>query len=175
MAVLVAGVGALAMAVHAWWVGGAAILWALLQVLLTFTLRQRTKLGADRAAQWEGVEHFLRDFSELEDAPSGHLVLWERYLVYAVALGVSEELVRGLALRVPEVAESMHSARWYHPLPDGGAPGSEFASLGSFGSAFGSSFAAAATPRSSGSGSSGGGGFSGGGGGGGGGGGIGAG
>ena len=50
--------------------------------------------------QWEGVEHFLRDFSELEDAPSGHLVLWERYLVYAVALGVSEELVRGLALRV---------------------------------------------------------------------------
>ena len=176
MAVLVAAVGALALAVHAWWVGGAAIAWALLQLLLTFTLRQRTKLGADRAAQWEGVEHFLRDFSELEDAPSGHLVLWERYLVYAVALGVSEELVRGLAVRVPEVAESMQYARGDHPLPNGGAPGSAFAGLGSFGSAFGSSFAAAATPRSSGSGFSGGGGggFSGGGGGGGGGGGIGA-
>ena len=176
-ATIVAVVGAWAMIVHAWWVGGAAIAWALIQASFTLALRQRTKLGAERAAQWEGVEHFLRDFSELEDAPSGHLVLWERYLVYAVALGVSEELVRGLALRVPEVAESMHSARWYVPLPNGGAPGSGFASLGSFGSAFGSSFAAAATPRSSGSGGSGGGfsgGFSGGGGGGGGGGGIGA-
>ena len=94
-AVVVAAVGALAMVVHAWWVGGAAIAWALVQLILTFTLRQRTRLGAERAAQWEGVEHFLRDFSELEEAPSGHLVLWERYLVYAVALGVSEELVRG--------------------------------------------------------------------------------
>jgi uncharacterized membrane protein len=177
-ATLVAVVGAFAMIVHAWWVGAAAIAWALLQSVLTITLRQRTKLGAERAAQWEGVEHFLRDFSELEDAPSGHLVLWERYLVYAVALGVSEELVRGLALRVPEVADSPTYARWYHPLPNGGAPLSGFATLGSFGASFGSSFAAAATPRSSGSGfSSGGGfsgGFSGGGGGGGGGGGIGA-
>ena len=177
-ATLVAFVGAFAMVFHAWWVGAAAVAWALLQSLLTITLRQRTKLGAERTAQWEGVEHFLRDFSELEDAPSGHLVLWERYLVYAVALGVSEELVRGLALRVPEVADSPTYARWYHPLPNGGAPLSGFATLGSFGASFGSSFAAAATPRSSGSGfSSGGGfsgGFSGGGGGGGGGGGIGA-
>ena len=174
-ATLVAGAGALAMIAHAWWVGGAAFAWALVQSVLTLSLRQRTKLGAERAAQWEGVEHFLRDFSELEDAPSGHLVLWERYLVYAVALGVSDELVRGLALRVPEVADSTSYARWYHPVPNGGAPLSGFASLGSFGSSFGSSFAAAATPKSSGSGfSGGGGGFSGGGGGGGGGGGIGA-
>jgi len=174
-ATVVAAAGAWAMIVHAWWVGGAAVAWALVQSVLTLSLRQRTKLGAERATQWEGVEHFLRDFSELEDAPSGHLVLWERYLVYAVALGVSDELVRGLALRVPDVAESMHSARWYVPIANGGHPGSGFASLGAFGSSFGTSFAAAATPRSSGSGfSGGGGGFSGGGGGGGGGGGIGA-
>src|SRR6185436_9802656 len=162
MATVVAVAGAWAMIVHAWWVGGAAIAWALVQSALTLTLRQRTKLGAERSAQWEGVEHFLRDFSELEDAPSGHLVLWERYLVYAAALGVSEELVRGLALRVPEVADSPTYARWYHPLPNGGAPLSGFATLGSFGASFGSSFAAAATPRSSGSGFSSGGGFSGG-------------
>src|SRR5262249_8734247 len=112
-ATLLAGVGPLAVGVHPWWVGAGAMAAprrrAGLQAVLTVTLGQRTTLGAERAAQWEGVEHFLRDFSELEDARSGHLVLWERSLVYAVALGVSDELVRGLALRVPEVAESMHA------------------------------------------------------------------
>ena len=162
-ALVVAGAGGLAFAVRAWWVGAIAVVWALLQAGLTVVLRQRTSAGALRAAQWDGVEHFLRDFSELEDAPPGHLVLWERYLVYAVALGVSARLVQAMALRVPEIADTTNAGRWYVPSPGGGGHG--IGGLGSFGSGFGASFTAAATPRSSGSG--GGGGFSGGGGGGG--------
>lgn len=169
-AVVVGGGGALALAVRAWWVGAIAIGWALVQAALTVTLRQRTPTGARRAAEWAGVERYLRDFSALEDAPPGHLLLWERYLVYAVALGVSEQLVRAMELRVPDVVETVGAGNWY--VADMSAGGRGLAGIGPFGSGLGSSFVAAATPSSSGRG--GGGGFSGGGGGGGGGGGIGA-
>ncbi len=144
-------------------------------------LRQRTPAGARRAAQWEAMRRFLRDFSTLDDAPIGHLVLYERYLVYAVALGVADELTRGLALRVPAVTDPASGfAPWYRapaPAPagiGGGMPRTMagFGSIGSIAISFAAETRAAFAPKSSGSG--GGGGFSGGGGGGGGGGGMGA-
>ena len=62
----------------------------------TLLLRSRTAEGAQRASEWKAFERKLRDFSQMEDAPAGHLILWERYLVYAVALGVSQRLAHGL-------------------------------------------------------------------------------
>ena len=44
---------------------------------------------------------------------SGHLILWERFLVYSVALGVSGDLVRNIAFKVPEVANDPAFAVWY--------------------------------------------------------------
>ena len=44
-------------------------------------LRQRSPEGQVRFLQWRGVRNYLRDFSQLADAPVGHLLLWERYLV----------------------------------------------------------------------------------------------
>ncbi|MGZ4706017.1 MAG: DUF2207 family protein, partial [Acidimicrobiales bacterium] len=52
------------------------------------TLLQRTPAGARRAAEWDGLRTFLKDFSRLDEAVSGDLILYERYLVAAVALGV---------------------------------------------------------------------------------------
>lgn len=126
-------------------------------------LRNRTPAGAEAAAKADGLRAFLHDFSQLADAPVGHLVLWERYLVYSVALGVSAELVKGLATRFPEVANDPTFGVWYHG-PIGGFSGLDSMVTSS------SAFASASQPNSSG----GGGGFSGGGGGGGGGGGAGA-
>jgi uncharacterized membrane protein YgcG len=167
-ALVIGAAGALALSWGAWWVGAAGVVWGLTQVGLTRLLRRRTPLGARRAAEWEGVERFLRDFSALEDAPSGHLVLWERYLVYAVALGVSARLATAMAARVPATTEITATGRWY--VPASGRRGHD--GLAAFGVGLSNGFAAASTPSSSGGGR--GGGFSGGGGGGGGGGGIGA-
>ena len=129
----------------------------------TLLLRSRTPEGAQRASEWKAFERKLRDFSQMEDAPAGHLILWERYLVYAVALGVSQRLAHGLMMRVPEEQRSSF-APWYV------GSGAKFGGMADFGSSFGGAVHSAMVPSSSGSG----GGFSGGGGGGGGGGGIGA-
>jgi uncharacterized membrane protein len=142
-------------------------------ILFMRVLRQRTLAGARRAAEWDGLKRFLGDFSRLDEAVAGDLILYERYLVAAVALGVADELVKGLAVKVPQVVNDPGFATWYVASSFGSGPGRGFdlAGLGSFDSTFGAT-TGAFTPQSSGSGS--GGGFSGGGGGGGGGGGFGA-
>ncbi len=158
-----------ALATSAWLaaavLGGSAI--ALLPLAVLHL--QRTPAGARRYAEWTALKSYLHDFSRLDEAPVGHLALWEEYLVAAVALGVSEDLMRGLEVHHPEVVDSPSFAPWYAVAPGRSHRASD---IGSFGSTFGSAAVSSFTPQSSGSG--GGGGFSGGGGGGGGGGGFGA-
>jgi uncharacterized membrane protein len=130
----------------------------------SYILRNRSQAGADAAAKARGLRNYLRDFSRLDEAPVGHLILWERYLVYAVALGVSKELIHGLETRVPQVANDPAFGLWYV-----GMAGHRFDAFDQI-EVQSSSFVSAATPNRSGSG----GGFSGGSSGGGGGGGAGA-
>lgn len=176
LAVVVGAVGIWAIVEQAW-LGFVAIALAVLLLVATPVLRQRTPKGARRAAQWEAFRRFLKDFSRLDESesPAVDLALYERYLVYAVALGVADDLMRGLALRVPEVAEASTTfATWYVVSSVSGVDRlSRIGDVGAVATSFSSAVAVAATPQSSGSGF-GGGGFSGGGGGGGGGGGIGA-
>jgi uncharacterized membrane protein YgcG len=124
----------------------------------------------ERLARWGAFRRYLTDFSTFEDAPAAAVTIWERYLVYATALGVADEVEEQVRALVP--AEQL-------PEPWPGAPGGEAGyayyhhSVGSS-PAHVASNAASAVGWSSGWGSSsgsggGGGGFSGGGGGGGGG------
>lgn len=76
-------------------------------------LMNRSQKGVEAAAKAEGLKRYITDFSRLEDAPIGHLILWERYLVYAVAFGVSAELLNGLALRAPAVVNDPAFGLWY--------------------------------------------------------------
>jgi uncharacterized membrane protein len=159
---------------------GAGLLTGVVVLALTVVMRQRSPEGARRFAMWDGLGRFLEDFSRLgdDDVRVADKAIYERYLVAAVALGVSDKLVEGLRLRIPEVANDPGFASWYvgRSLVGVGGPHGGLAGMGNlstFASHFGGGATAAFTPRSSGSGV-GGGGFSGGGGGGGGGGGFGA-
>lgn len=167
LAVALFGLG-IASALQTGYLGAAAIVVALVLGVLSKNMTRRTELGARKAAEWDGLKNYLKDFSNFKDAPIGHMILWERFLVFGVAFGVAEELARGFEARVPEVSDpSSNFAGWYSG--SSGMHGvARVAALGSFGSGLSS----ALSPPSSSSGS--GGGFSGGGGGGGGGGGAGA-
>jgi len=142
-----------------WW--GVAIAAGLFG-LGTKLLSNRNQASVEAAAKAEGLKKFLKDFSQLEDAPVGHLILWERYLVYAVALGVSADLVSGLAMRLPQVVADPSFGAWYVPVGTHGRFDG-FDQIETSGSSIGS----ASTPSSSGSGGGasggGGGGFGGGG------------
>jgi uncharacterized membrane protein len=56
----------------------------------------------ERVARWKAFRRFLRRFSSLPDAPAMAVVIWGRYLAYAVALGVADEVEKQVKALVPE-------------------------------------------------------------------------
>jgi uncharacterized membrane protein len=112
-------------------------------------------------ARWQAFRRYLNDFSRMEESPPASLALWEQFLVYGIALGVTEQVLEAVRLNAPpEVAER---SSFYSPGIVGSISGPYVFSFSSLEHDFSEAF----TPiSSSGSGSGGGGGFSGGGGGG---------
>ncbi|MBL8777041.1 MAG: DUF2207 domain-containing protein [Acidimicrobiales bacterium] len=170
--------GFLAFGADAKVVGGAAFASALGLLFCSGLLRQRTPAGGERFAQWNGLKRFLADFSRLDEAVSGDMIIYERYLVASVALGVADQLVAGLQARLPAEVDQTQFATWYvgNSAAGMGRGFGSMGSIGTFASNFGTKATSSFTPPSSSSSGSGfsGGGFSSGGGGGGGGGGFGA-
>lgn len=61
--------------------------------------------GRKLASQLDAFKRYLVDFSDFTDRGAQDLVLWDTYLVYAAALGLSEQVMRQLADSVPELSD----------------------------------------------------------------------
>ncbi len=120
--------------------------------------RRRSREAVAESQRWEAFRRYLSDFPRLHDAPPASLALWERYLVYGIALGIADRVLQAAHLHMPEELAEQSSIYWISPTGDLGS-GATSISIGDLSSGFGSALA----PPSSGSGG-GGGGFSGGGG-----------
>jgi uncharacterized membrane protein len=111
----------------------------------------------ERSAKWESFQRWTDDFPRLDDDPPATLKLWKRILIYGVAFGTADRMIK--SGRIPEPVLQSSDGSWATGYLTGAYVGSTF-NAGAFGSGFSSQVA----PESSSSG--GGGGFSGGGGGG---------
>jgi uncharacterized membrane protein YgcG len=153
----------------AWVVAEALVVWGVGRWFLPPRLPDATR---ERLARWAAFRRFLRRFSSLPDAPTLAVVIWEKYLVYATALGVAHRVAKQVKALVPE--ERLPSAWAGAPSGiDGFRRASSIATaapvaLGVSGSSSGGSTWSGGSGSSSSSSGFGGGGFSGGGGGGGG-------
>lgn len=140
---------------------------AVLVILSIKGLSRRTPEAALEVKRWDAFRRFLTDFSAMKEAGPQLLHLWERYLVYATALGVAERLLENLKLLAREYGQSPPAVSWYRAAgSDRSFDAASFGSLQSLARSF-SNFQSLARALSSSSSS--GGGFSSGGGGGGGG------
>jgi uncharacterized membrane protein len=110
----------------------------------------------ERAAKWESFQRWTEDFPSLKDDPPATLELWKRILIYGVAFGTADRMIK--SGRIPEPVLRSSDGSWSSGYLTGAYVG---ASLN--GGNFGSGFSSQVAPESS---SSSGGGFSGGGGGG---------
>ena len=113
-------------------------------------LRQRT-------SAWESFQRWTDDFPRLDDDPPATLKLWKRILIYGVAFGTADRMIK--SGRIPEPVLQSSNGSWAYGYLAGAYVASTF-NAGAFSSGFSSQVA----PESSSGG--GGGGFSGGGGGG---------
>lgn len=62
-----------------------------------------TQDGADEKAKWKGLSNFMKDYSLLKEKEVLDLVLWEKYLVYATAFGISDKVIEQMKATYPEV------------------------------------------------------------------------
>lgn len=131
-------------------------------------MRRRTAQANNDYVRWKAFRRFLLHFSELPRQEVPALIVWEHYLVYAVTLGVAQQVIKQLQIVFPNLEDGQyrfgHGWYYYHM----GTRGGLHTGLVNLTNAMQASFAQSvqlATGQSS-SGSGRGGGFSGGGGGG---------
>ena len=130
-----------------------------------------TQEGDELSKRWKGLKNYMEDFSLLKDKEVPDLILWEQYLVYATAFGISKKVMQQLKMVYPELSDPNYYDSRYtymHYMASPAFAGVDF--VNDMGSTFDrmyrtASSAYSAAHSSSSSGSGGGGGFSGGGGG----------
>ncbi|NEG54984.1 DUF2207 domain-containing protein [Bifidobacterium platyrrhinorum] len=64
-----------------------------------------TRQGQETAGQCLGLKRYMEDFSDFTDRGAADLALWDWYMVYAAAFGISDKVKRELAKAYPEVTD----------------------------------------------------------------------
>lgn len=63
-----------------------------------------TQLGENEYAKWRGLYNFLNSDTLLSDSTVIALPIWEKYLVYATAFGISSKVIKAIELKCKEMA-----------------------------------------------------------------------
>lgn len=62
-----------------------------------------TQYGINEQAKWRGLYNFLNSDTLINEKNVSDLVLWEKYLIYATAFGISEKVIKAIKLNVSKV------------------------------------------------------------------------
>lgn len=74
-------------------------------ILLSMKATGLTPQGQKLAGEVIGLDRYLEDFSDFKDRGTADLTLWDRYLVYAAAFGISDKALAQLAKAYPQVGD----------------------------------------------------------------------
>jgi uncharacterized membrane protein len=62
---------------------------------------QWTTYGEEYDAKWHNFKKYIKDFSLIKEYPPESVKIWNRYLVYATALGAADAVIKAMKLAVP--------------------------------------------------------------------------
>ena len=62
--------------------------------------------GVDEREKWNAFEKYMKDFSLLKDKEVPALVVWEKFLVFATAFGISSKVLKQLKVIYPEITDT---------------------------------------------------------------------
>ncbi len=65
-----------------------------------------TQFGEDEYARWRAFYNFLKNEKQLHNCDIKDLQLWEKYLVYATAFGLSEKINKTISIQCPKAYAS---------------------------------------------------------------------
>lgn len=75
--------------------------------IISFILPQKiagqwTTYGEEYDAKWHNFKKYIQDFSLIKEYPPESVVIWNKYLVYATALGVADAVRKAMELSLPK-------------------------------------------------------------------------
>ena len=73
-------------------------------------LRRLAPEYRERSAKWESFQRWTDDFPRLEDDPPATLELWKRILIYGVAFGTADRMIK--SGRIPEPVLQSSDGSW---------------------------------------------------------------
>lgn len=79
--------------------------------------------------RWKAFARFLNDYSLIAEHPPESVVLWEKYLIYATALGIGEKVLQHLRKLVPQEVWERESSHHVFYGPFVFLPGRNFRKL----------------------------------------------
>lgn len=79
-----------------------AIIISVLSITYMASISKRTIEGAEEFAKWKALKNFMVDFGRMDEKDLPEIVLWEKYLVYAVVLGCAQKLAKTMKLKINE-------------------------------------------------------------------------
>ena len=65
-----------------------------------------TQFGKEEYTKWYALYNFLNSATLINEKSIVELPLWEEYLVYATAFGISEKVIKALEIRCPDLSPS---------------------------------------------------------------------
>lgn len=65
-----------------------------------------TQYGEDEYTKWRALYNFLNSETLMKERTVIELPLWEKYLVYATAFGISDKVIKALEIRCPDITNS---------------------------------------------------------------------
>ena len=63
-------------------------------------IKKRTPKGNEDYARWNAFKRFLLNFGNFKDYPMPGIVIWEKYLIYATTLGISDKVMEQLRVKL---------------------------------------------------------------------------
>lgn len=92
---------------------GAYFIFGIVCFISAFILKKKsykyvllTQFGENEYTKWRGLYNFLNSDTLISDRTYVELPMWEKYLVYATAFGLSEKVIKAIGIRCPEASQS---------------------------------------------------------------------
>lgn len=85
--------------------------------MMSYKVNVFSQKGVDEKEQWKAFKKYMEDFSLLKEKEVPALVVWEKYLVFATAFGISEKVLKQLKVIYPEITDmnsAMYSYSYIH-------------------------------------------------------------
>ena len=98
------------------WLGIIIIILMIALIIFVITRKFYTKKGAEHYSKWMAHKRFLEDFSRFNEKELPEVILWDKYLVYAVVLDCADKLSKEMKIKMASMDNIDSTYVGYNPV-----------------------------------------------------------